>query len=106
MRKAFLSIILPCLFFISCSKERQEVPVVPESLKTIMETSDCVCDGYINLYTWKNQSVYVLGYKGPACDWRPVYFDQNGEEMEMENGYSYTDFLQESKLIKNIWSCK
>ena len=70
------------------------------------QNPDCICEPYMNQYTWKGQTVYVLAYKGTACDWIPAYYNENGVRFNMAAGSSFDKFLQESHFLKNIWTCK
>lgn len=102
MIKVFLSLLLSGLIFSSCSKEEQ----APEALQALTKNTNCTCEPYVNQYLWKGKTVYVLAYKGPYCTWTAGYYDENGTKTDMEAGYSYYTFLDESQLIKNIWTCK
>lgn len=102
--KVYSSLLLLSLVFYSCSKEKSGTP---EAIKELMaQNANCICDPYINQYLWRQQKVYVLAAKGPACDWQPAYYRENGEEFSMVAGYSLDDFLRESQLLKEVWACK
>lgn len=88
---------------LSCSKkEDSDIPVLLQTV--IMENADCVCDPFISLYLWHGQKVYVLGYMGPACNWFPTFYDEDGREIAM--GMSTTHFFDESHFIKTVWKCR
>ncbi len=104
----FLTLIISSLFFYSCSKEKTEAPKPIRGLILDLKSKnhDCTCDPYINEYKWRNKNVYVLAYRGPACDWFPSFYDSNGQRFTLDAGYNYNTFLQESIFTKNIWTCK
>ena len=79
----------------------------PEPIKErIASYTDCTCEPYIDLYSWKGQKVYLLAFRGPACNWVPGYFNEEGQPITMESGYSLQQFAQESKLLKRVWTCQ
>ncbi len=104
----FFTLIIFCLFFYSCSKENIEAPKPIKELILDFKSKnpDCTCEPYINQYVWRNETVYVLAYKGPACDWFPTFYDLNGRKFTLSAGDSYDKFLQESTFSKNVWTCK
>ncbi len=97
-----LSIVLITL--IACSKMDVEVP--GQLQKVISMNQDCTCDPYLDQYSRDGKMVYVLAYRGPACDTKVSYYDELGEEIKMDTGYTHPDFLKESRFVKNIWTCK
>lgn len=100
-------IFLSPLFF-SCSKESIDTPKQIEILISDLKSAnpDCTCEPYLNQYLWKNETVYVLGYKGPTCDWFPIFYNSNGQPFTLEQGYTYERFLQESSFQRTVWRCK
>lgn len=94
--------------FLSCSKESIDIPKEIEMLISDLKSTnpDCTCEPYLDQYLWRNETVYVLGYKGPACDWFPVFYDSNGQPFTLESGYTYNTFLQESNFQRTVWRCK
>lgn len=91
---------------VSCSKSKEELPTLPPAVQQIIdENQDCVCLPYIDLHNWNKQEIYLLGFKGPTCNWIPGYYDSKGNSIEMESGYTLDKFLAESVLQKHIWSC-
>ena len=106
MMKLIPVFALLCMTIISCSKEEEPGPV-PASIKAIIDNSnDCTCLPYINQYEWKGQTIYVLAFRGPACNWTPGYFDKNGQPVFMAIGYPFDQFLVESLLIRVVWECE
>ncbi len=108
--KSFLfSILIIVAFgFYSCSKENttisEQVNTLIQSLQA--ENPNCSCDPYLSQCVWRNETVYVLGYRGPQCSWRPTFYDSNGQEFTLPVGYTYEQFDQESTFIKDVWTCK
>ena len=89
----------------ACSKDS-----LPETLPTKLQVittsnSDCICEPYIDLYKWRGQYIYFMGYKGPACDWMPMLYDNQGESFTLPVGSTYSNFINEAKLIRNEWTC-
>lgn len=108
MYKTYLPLFVFIFFFLSCKKESNEnSPSLNNLISEIAkENPDCTCEPYIDQYEWKGQIVYVLGYKGPACDWFPTYYNENGVEFTMAAEYSLDDFRADSEFRKNVWNCK
>jgi hypothetical protein len=103
MTKPLLTVLLACSVLFSCTKNKQGLP---EPLHEVIRSqTDCSCEPYINEYRWREQTIYVLAYKGPACTWIPTYYDGKGNIFNMEQGYTLDDFLGESSLIRHTWSC-
>jgi len=94
------------IYISACSKpaENKNLPLSLQEL--ITENSACICDPYLNQFSWRNQTVYLLGFTGPGCDWMPSYYDIEGEVIAMEPGYTMDDFMLEAKLIKTVWRCE
>ncbi|HTN18825.1 MAG TPA: hypothetical protein VL125_00045 [Pelobium sp.] len=72
----------------------------------IANINNCTCEPFINKYLWKNKTVYVLALKGPECDWKPAYFNEEGVEFSMDSNYTLDQFKAESSFLKNIWTCE
>ena len=112
MGKSFFTIlvlIFICIAVASCRKtaaNNDAVKLDNFTNRLQSENPDCICEPHINKYSWRNQTIFVLAYKGPACDWMPVYYNQNLTEIKMETGYSFDNFLQESQFINNSWNCQ
>lgn len=105
MIKHYLLISILSMGLVACKKDK--VAVIPDKIKALIAAQkDCSCEPYINQYAWKNKATYAYLYKGQACDWTPQYFDQDGNPITMEDGYSLDTFLAESILKENVWTCK
>ena len=48
----------------------------------------------------------MLGFRGPACNWTPGYFNKNGEPIVMGAEYTLDKFLVEGLLIEVVWQCE
>lgn len=106
MTRFMIIITLLCLGLASCSKNNETPTEVPASLQTLIDNNNnCICDPYIDLYTWRGQEVFLLAHKGPTCNWFPGYFDTNGDIIQMETNYTLDQFLGESTLVRKIWEC-
>ena len=124
MSKAFILKVLFGLGIFSmlasgCSKKlteaQSEVPQAVSDLIKEMEANnpDCECHPYINQYIWRNQNVYVSTFNnalnseyGYSCDGIPVFYYSDGEKFTLEAGYFYDNFINDSKLVRNIWACE
>ena len=106
---AILFLLLTSIFlFAACAKEKEETP---EKLSVVIKqlqdnNGTCSCEPYIDQYLWKNKTVYVLAYRGPACNWIPTFYNDGGEVFTLSDGYSFDAFLQEAKRIKEVWRCR
>ncbi|HTE13427.1 MAG TPA: hypothetical protein VK645_20750 [Chitinophagaceae bacterium] len=109
--RLFLGFIACAAICCSCSKNQVVVlEAVPDPITAVIQdlktqNPTCICEPYMNQYIWKNENVYVLAEKGAYCNWAPVYYHSNGERFEVKTGYTYDKFLQESQLVKNVWTC-
>ena len=105
MKKLVLVVLVTVL--VSCSKS-EEPQDIPGAIQAIMTDSapDCNCLPFINQYSWRGKLVFVLAYRGPACNWMPAYFDRNGNTITMESNYSYDDFLVEAFFLGEVWKCQ
>jgi len=100
------AVVIACCY--SCSKEAAanspQVTALIESLKK--QNPSCNCAPYLSQCTWRNKTVYMLGYNAPDCSWKPTFYDSNGQQFDLPTGYTYQDFDQESSFVKNVWTCK
>ena len=106
--KRFLCAVSISVMFFSCSKEN-ESDSVPQNLQEIITTSQnggCTCLPYINQYSWRGQTVYLMGFRGPTCNWTPAYYDKNGNPIVMESDYTLDEFLVESLMVRVVWECQ
>jgi hypothetical protein len=104
--KAIIVIISVITFFPSCEKAETAGSAEEVLIQEVAaDNPNCICDPYINQYKWNNKIVYVLASKGPACNSIPTYYDANGKRFEMTQEITFDLFLQQSTLIKNVWSC-
>jgi hypothetical protein len=106
-KKTFILLITLACFFCGCSKENT---ANPEAINTLIQTlkaenPDCTCDPALDEYLWENKTVYVLVCGGPACNCAPVYYNAEGVMFNMEAGYTYLDFSDNSSFIKTVWKC-
>ena len=99
----FTLCLLTCLVF-SCTDDKPEKPLVLH--KIIGEVENCTCEPFINEYVWQNKTVYVMAFKGPACNTIPAYYNENGTEFTMDEGYTYMEFIEDSVLVGNVWTCQ
>ena len=97
-----LCILAINLLFISCKKK--ENSEIPQPIKEIMSASDdCTCNPFIDQYLWKGQVIYLSSCGGPACDCTTLFYNKNGERIEMI--INNDKFREESTFIRNIWTC-
>lgn len=90
------------LVFFSCKKDTPS----PMEKAILDGTGKCACEPYINQYVWRKKAVYLSSARGPYCNSIPMYYDHNGANLTMENGYTVEDFLDESRFVANIWTCE
>ena len=108
--KIYLSFIVVSLSFFSCRKEKQEPIDAPQPLRELISKSPqkcSTCGTILMKYLWRGKTVYTWGCFGMACDCRPpYYYDESGQKFDMDAGYTYIHFGQESQLIKIVWRCE
>jgi hypothetical protein len=97
--------IVSIISFSSC--EKQEVKI-PPAVQELMNSTSCdpTCPSFVNSYHWRNRTVFIYSCGGPLCNCAVKYFNDNGEELTMEEGYGFPHFEQEAKLLEHIWVCK
>ncbi len=102
-----LLLLVSAMFFAACAKEKEGPPeALLEVIQQLRSNSGtCNCEPYIDQYLWKGKTVYVLGYRGPACNWIPGFYDEQGNTFQLESGYSFDAFLQEGKRVQEVWRC-
>ena len=88
----------------ACKKSSIEAP---EPIQQIMaQQTNCVCEPYIDQYTWRGKAVYVYSCNGPTCFCGAAYYDKEGNRITMPQDYSLNAFRQEAKFVRNVWRCK
>jgi hypothetical protein len=100
----FLFLTLSLLSITSCNKESNAS--LPQPIIDLTNTTNCGCEPFIDLYTWRNDATYVMSCKGPTCLCGVIYYDERGVQMEMPPGYTFNDFSDEARFERNIWTCK
>jgi hypothetical protein len=100
----FFTVCLFTFLVFSCTEEEPEQSVVLQ--KIIGNVENCTCEPFVNEYVWEKKTVYVMAFKGPACNWVPAYYDKNGIEFNMVDGYTYDEFIEDSILVGNVWTCQ
>lgn len=104
-----LILLLSSFFlFSSCTKEPNESPeAMAKVIREVQSVSgNCMCEPYIDRYLWRNKTVYVLAYRGPACNWIPGYYDEEGKPFTMNSSYTYDQFQQEAIRKGEVWQCQ
>lgn len=106
--KNHLVTFLLSAFLFSCTKaEMDDIPALPNTIQEYIQTTEnCTCDPYINLYKWNNKYIYVLAFSGPVCNTVASYYDEKGQLLADMYTYSFDKFINESRFVKNIWTCK
>jgi len=103
MNKVYLVFLLTGLLLFSCAKENDTPQAIKELIKNY---SHCECDPFIDKYLWKGQEIYLSSCRGPACNCITLYYDKNGREFKMAEGYTNDDFRKDTKFLKSVWYCK
>ena len=110
MIKTYFLIFLSSISLLSCTKENTAQYETPVAIQTLIDSysanGNCTCEPIINQYNWKGQIVYVLASRGPACNSVPIIYDKDGKMLLAADYNSYTTFRKESKLIREVWSCR
>jgi hypothetical protein len=109
-RKFVTLIVLSYCFatvFFSCTKDQ---PLLTADIKALTERlsedyPDCSCDPFLDEYRLNNQTVYVLVFSAPFCNWVPAYYNDKGQPITALQSSNYNDFLQGAQHIRNVWTC-
>ena len=105
MKKGLIIISVITTIF-ACSKKNDTPADLPPAIKTFTEgTTDCGCEPFVDLYDWRDQLVYVINCKGPACNCAVVYYDEEGVFLTMADGYSFDQFRADAKFRQHVWDC-
>ena len=105
MKRIHLLLGILAITLFACKKEPSvNLDGVPESVVKLTENDNCTCDPQINLFRWDGRLLYVYMISGPACDGFPVFFDEEGNRVELTNEEIRT-FLEEAERVKTIWKC-
>lgn len=99
----YLFLFLAVFSFASCQKEAGSA--VPEAIIALTKEPNCTCESYIDLYTWRNDPTYIKSCKGPTCFCGIAYYDEKGAPLDTPPDYTFTDFLDEARYERNIWTC-
>jgi hypothetical protein len=103
--KKFLYVLTAGVCLLTACKKDKVNNVEDELISKVKaENPDCLCDPFINKYEWLGRIVYVQAYMGPACSTIPAFYNNKGEKIETPSGFD--EFNAQSKLIKEVWSCK
>lgn len=91
----------------SCTKDQ---PLLTEEEKTLTERiakdyPNCSCDPFVDEYRFNNQTVYVIAFASPLCNWLPAYYDDKGQPITALQSKNYNEFIQEAQRIRNVWTC-
>ena len=105
--RATASCLLLFIFLLLSCKRDKTISELPQPLKTFIANSkDCTCEPFIDKYLWRNQTVYLSSCGGPTCDCITLYYNEQGEKMNMDSGYYPDQFRQEAQLVKHVWRCR
>ena len=104
----YVSFAMLSMVLISCSKDvLNKEPEIPVAIQALIDSNkECNCDPYIDQYLWRSKTVFVVAARGPFCDTQTLYYDENGTEIKMPDGYTLEKFRSEGTLVKNVWTCK
>ena len=100
-------ILIMSSFYFSCSKDNTSMPDAINKLISTLKSQnpDCECNPFMNQYSWENKTVYVSSCGGPACDCIATFYDSAAQKINLDSS-SYQQFFQQSKFVKNVWTCK
>lgn len=104
MKRILISACIVFSFY-ACTKNGETNDLPPALKEVIRENSSCTCLPYLAKYEWQEKTVYLLGSKGPACQTIPLYYDENGNKINLPTNYTYDNFSKDAKLIGIVWEC-
>jgi hypothetical protein len=100
--KSYFAVIIFSGVAFSCTEEDPEATVILQDV--IATYDDCTCDPVIKEYLWDHKTVYVV-ILGSTCNSVPIYYDENGTEFQLDEGYTFDEFFAESTLVRTVWRC-
>lgn len=99
----FLGLLISVLS--ACEKDdNPSYAELPETVRATIEAENCMCDTKLGLFKWNDQLLYHPYTNHPACDMISVFYDQEGNEVELD-AEERQDFLEEAKRLK-VWNCR
>jgi hypothetical protein len=93
---------------LSCSKNK-DGDKLPDSIQAIInQDKNCTCLVAVNKYKWKSDIIYHTPYKGICCTtpWVTFLYNEKGEHIQLPGITSLQQFLDESELIANVYTCE
>jgi hypothetical protein len=112
MRPLLLSTLL--ILALACTKSKKHESV-PPSVQALIDSFKCGengCNASVSEYhmknnLWKGATIYVFLVGGPACDGFPLFFDAEGNKLELPKDYQFAaNFQNDAELIKTTWKCQ
>lgn len=102
LKKAIAVLLLVSVF--ACSKDKDSGSLPGELGQITKSNANCVCEPYVDIYLWNGQKVYFLGYRGPACNWIPTWYDKDGTKMTVSQTFA-DEFMKEAVRLGLVWKC-
>jgi hypothetical protein len=101
-----LSCCLSSLHF-SCTKDQ---PLLTADIKALTESlaedyPECSCSPFLDEYRLNNETIYVLAFSAPFCNWVPGYYNDKGQPLTALQSTNYNEFIQQAQRIRNVWTC-
>ncbi|MBS1663189.1 MAG: hypothetical protein JST68_19255 [Bacteroidetes bacterium] len=97
----------------ACSKKHDN-DKVPPAVQSLIDSFKCGANGCYASVTeyrmtdslWHGMSIYVYSVGGPACDGFPLFFDANGNKLQLPKDYQISSFQHDTELIRTVWKCQ
>jgi hypothetical protein len=91
----------------SCTKDQ---PSLTADIKALTERlaedyPECSCSPFLDEYRLNNQTIYVLAFSAPFCNWVPGYYNDKGQPVAALQSTNYNEFIQQAQRIRNVWTC-
>jgi hypothetical protein len=99
MRKLLLFTIL--VFLIACHKNREESKL-PQLLQEVIAKTSCTCDPVLTKISLQDKIYYIMTRTGPTCRIIPVYYDENGNQINPP----VTLAMYAPKELATVWKCR
>jgi hypothetical protein len=105
LKTVILLIAVSAVFSLSCSKEDKLPNTIQEM---ISQDNFCTCFSTVDKYKWKSSIIYYAPMNIFCCGTAEVtsFYNENGEPIHNPEWSSLQQFLDESELIKNIYTCR
>jgi len=107
LKTVFLLIAVFSVAALSCSKSKDDDKLPDSIQKMIDQENFCTCFSTVDKYKWKSTIIYYAPLSISCCGTGEItaFYNEKGEPI-YNQWSSLQQFLDESELIENIYTCE